>query len=326
VKPLALAAITAAATLLWTALPASDLRASSSPPSPIPLLDCADVNGDSSVTSGDIAQVIGKFGATTASAGYALLYDVGSPVGTISAGDLAAAVLDFGDSNDGDGDVDDGDTCPEVDTQIAQATLWVIRDHPEFLTLNVATLEAAGFFSTQIVAPGQGLHFGRTGSRDGTFELFPPDALVYKNGTPGAPLIAQLYYVEANPDEGGVGWGPVEPPQVDQANIDEFCLPPIGETACSWADDEDGWHWHANLCFQHIGTTQEIALPGSDEACPDEDDSNCPLDQGQPTDCNQFRPRTGWMGHLYNHLANRNGRFADCFPDTAGWKAFNCPQ
>jgi hypothetical protein len=42
------------------------------------------------------------------------------------------------------------------------------------------------------------------------------------------------------------------------------------------------------------------------------------------------------MGHLWNHLPNANqvpdvdgtmnGRFADCFPDTQGWKAYNCPQ
>jgi hypothetical protein len=318
-KVVALAAVAALAAVLWSGLaPQSGVRASSSPPNPIPILDCADVNGDSSVTAGDVAQVAAKFGTSTSSPGYALLYDVGMPVGAVTAGDLGAAVLDFGTSNDADGDSTDGDTCPEVDTQIAQATLWVIRDNPGFLTENPSLLAANGFFSTQIDAPGQGLHYGRTGSRDGTFELFPPDALVYNDGK----LIAQLYYVEANPDEGGVGWGN-EPPDSDQVNIDPFCMPPPGQAACSWADDEDGWHWHANLCFRNIGTPQELALPGSDDSCPDEDDSGCP--QTMP-DCNQFRPRTGWMGHLYNHLANRNGRFADCFPDTSGWKAFNCPQ
>ena len=322
-KPLAIVAIAALAAILWTALPsAGGVQASSSPPAAIPILDCADVNGDGSVTSGDVAQVIGKFGTATASPNYALLYDVGSPVGSVTAGDLGAVVLDFGGNNDGDGDVNDGDTCAEVDTQIAQATLWVIRDHPGFLTENPALLAANGFFSTQIDAPGQGLHYGRTGSRDGTFDLVPPDALVYNDGK----LVAQLYYVEADTAAGGVGWG-TEPPPPDQVNIDSFCMPPVGETACSWTGTEDGWHWHANLCFQHIGTPQELALPGTDETCPDEDDSNCPMDgQGQHTDCNQFRPRTGWMGHLWNHYANRNGRFADCFPDTSNWKAFNCPQ
>jgi hypothetical protein len=83
-------------------------------------------------------------------------------------------------------------------------------------------------------------------------------------------------------------------------------------------------------------TTQELALPGSPATC-NEDDTNCPP---AVPNCNQFRPRTGWMGHLYNHIVfdadpgpgvtmtagNPNGRFADCFPDGAGWKAFNCPQ
>jgi hypothetical protein len=301
-----------AALLAVTSPAAGPANASSPGTVAAPLLDCPDVNANHAVDAGDILKVVQHFGMSTANAEYRLLYDVAAPVGSVAANDIGAVVLDFGDS-------EAAGTCPAVDTEIALATLWVIEDHPEFLTEDPELLAASGFFSTQIDAPGQGLHYGRTGSRDGSFELSPPDALIYNNGK----LIAQLYYVEANVDDGGVGWGPVEPPPVDQVNIDPICSPQPPATApCSWSGSEDGWHWHANLCFQHIGTSQEIALPGSPATC-NEDDTNCP--QAVPN-CNQFRARTGWMGHLYNHMANPNGRFADCFPDGAGWKAFNCPQ
>jgi hypothetical protein len=49
----------------------------------------------------------------------------------------------------------------------------------------------------------------------------------------------------------------------------------------------------------------------------------------------QASPNAGWLGYLWNWLPNANrvpdvngttnGRFADCFPDVQGWKAYNCP-
>ncbi len=275
-----------------------------------PLLECTDVNGDGAVGVGDIAKVVALFGATTASPSYRLLYDVAPPVGSIAATDIGYVVQDFGDNNA-------NGTCPLVDTQIAQATLWVVRDNPGLLTENPALLTSLGFFSSQIDAPGQGLHYGRTGARDGTFELFPPDALVYNNGK----LVAELYYIEG--DE--VGWGPVEPPPPDQVDIDAFCSMPPGD-ACSWAGSGDGWHWHQNLCTYAIGPTNtQHAITTTAAGCETLHNAACSGSKCAGTTWT-WDDRVGWMGHLWNHYGNPNGRFADCVPDGVGWKGFNCPQ
>jgi hypothetical protein len=285
-------------------------RASNPPSQAIPILDCADVNGDGGVTAGDIAQVAGKFGTSNGNAAYHPLYDVGSPVGAVTAGDLGAVVSDFGDNN-GNG------SCPLVDTEIAQATLWVLDDHPAILNQNDAALSALGYYQASFDVPGQGVHYVNEDNWDGVFDPTAPEGLVYKGGK----LVAQLYVIDGDT----VGWGPVVPPPPDQQDIDGFCIPPIGETTCSWAGDEDGWHWHVDLCTRHIGMASASAVPlVSEQGCNADDDSDC-TNPAVP-DCNQWDHDVGWMGHLWSHFANVNGRFADCFPDTFNWKAFNCPQ
>ncbi|MEX1254842.1 MAG: hypothetical protein WEE64_10915 [Dehalococcoidia bacterium] len=285
--------------------------ASSPPAAAIPILDCADVNGDGGVTAGDLAKVVSKFGTATGGAGYHPLFDIGMPVGTVSAGDLASAVLDF------------GIVCPAIDTEVAQAALWVIDDHPGLLTLNVALLNSLGYYNSSLDVPGQGVHYvNPDNSDDGIFDPAAPEGLVYFDGNAGSPLGAQLYIVQGDI----VGWGTWPTPDgkapPDQINIDAFCVPEPGETACSWAGDEDGWHWHRDLCTIHIGTpSASNTFADSAEAC--EAINNTTSGGG---DWN-WNHQVGWMGHAWVHFANPNGRFADCFPDGFwNWKAFTCPQ
>jgi hypothetical protein len=315
-----IAALAALAGLSY--VPANRTGASNPPAAAVPLLDCADVNGDGSVTAGDVAKVVSKFGTASGNASYHPLFDVGMPVGTVSAGDMAAAVLDFGEA------------CPEVDTQIAQATLWVIDDHPGLLTLNVSLLNSLGYYNSSLDVPGQGVHYvNPDNSDDGIFDPAAPEGLVYIDGNAGSPLGAQLYIVQGDI----VGWDPSGqsqqpcPPNylwhssmqhcmsADQVHLDAFCIPVPGEEACSWAGNEDGWHWHANLCSIHIGTDHAAnTFADSAEACE-------AINNGDGAW--NWDDAVGWMGHLFNHYANPNGRFADCFPDGFwNWKAFNCPQ
>jgi hypothetical protein len=310
-KLLSIAFLTALAVVVALSFSqAAPTGASNPPANAIPLLDCADVNGDGGVTAGDIARVVGKFGTVTSDAGYHPLYDVGSPVGAVTAGDLAAVVVDFGDNN-GDG------SCPLVDTEVAQATLWVLNDNPGLLTQNDALLASLGYYQGSFYVPGQGVHYVNFDNWDGVYDPTAPEGLVYANDK----LVAQLYMIDGDV----VGWGPIVPPLPDQQDIDDFCIPPIGETVCSWAGNEDGWHWHFDLCTRHIGMPSASALPGqSEQSCNADDDSDC-TNPAVP-DCNVWDADVGWMGHLFNHFANPNGRFADCFPDGSNWKAFNCPQ
>jgi hypothetical protein len=307
-KSLSIIMLSAFALVVALLSEAAPARASSSPANPVPILDCADVDGNGSVTAGDIAQVAGKFGTSEGSAEYHPLYDVGSPVGAVTAGDLGAAVVDFGDNN-GNG------SCPLADTQIAQATLWVLNDHPGLLTQNDAVLGSLGYYQGSFYVPGQGVHYVNLDNWDGVFEPAAPEGLVYVHGK----LAAQLYVVDGDI----VGWGPN--PDADHTFIDSFCMPPPGVTACSWAGAVATWHIHFDLCTTHIGLPSASALPGiSEQGCNADDDSDC-TNPAVP-DCNRWDDDVGWMGHLWNHYANENGRFADCFPDGGVWKAFNCPQ
>jgi hypothetical protein len=242
--PIALLAAFAVVVVLFSQSAPS--RASNPPSQAIPILDCPDVDGNGSVTAGDIARVVGKFGTSDGNAGYHPLYDVGSPVGAVTAGDLAAAVVDFGDNN-GNG------SCPLVDTEIAQATLWALEDHPAILNQNDGALAALGYYQASFYVPGQGIHYVNRDNWDGVYDPTAPEGLVYVDNK----LMAQLYVIDGDV----VGWGPVVPPPPDQIDIDEFCVPPVGETTCSWAGDEDGWHWHVDLCTRHIGMPSASAIP-----------------------------------------------------------------
>jgi hypothetical protein len=305
---------------LCAALPSiNSARASNPGTTAIPILDCADVNGNGAVEAGDIVKVVQKFGTTAASASYHPLYDVGAPVGSVAAPDIAAVVADFGDTNA-------NGHCPVVDTEIAQATLWVIQDHPGLLTLNDALLVSLGYTRGSIDVPGQGVHYTNASNWDATFEPAAPEGLVYIDGNEGARLLAQLYYVDGDV----VGWGPN--PDPEHTNIDPFCEPVPADSACSWDGPGDSWHFHINLCTIHIGTPR---ASNTFTSTPEECEAMNGGDGGWA-----WRARVGWMGHLWNHIVydsdsgpgvvmkagNPNGRFADCFPDGGIWKPFNCPQ
>jgi hypothetical protein len=182
---------------------------------------------------------------------------------------------------------------------------------------------------------------------DGLIDGADPDCQVYR-------LVAQLYYGDGDV----IGWGSNASLNVRAVNTDALpCTVSLQEppgVGCSWNGAFDGWHWHANLCTWAIGTPSAFALPGQASQ------ANCAAAAsaaGHP--CTAFYPavgwdctwkaQVGWMGHLWNWLPNANytnavnqqgltcqvaycstgeanGRFADCFPDTNGWNAYNCPQ
>lgn len=116
----------------------------------------------------------------------------------------------------------------------------------------------------------------------------------------------------------------------DDVDVDAFCA----LATCSWTGTE-GWHVHFNLCTIHIGQANAAAIPGVASA------ATCQIYHCAPASppCGgsyTWDNMVGWMGHLWNHTLNANrldegagymnGRFADCYPDSATWKAFNCPQ
>lgn len=121
-------------------------------------------------------------------------------------------------------------------------------------------------------------------------------------------------------------------PPLDDVHIDPLC----NTSPCSWNGGE-GWHLHYRLCTVHIGTPYAFALPLG----PGSDSADCKAIQNSGPGAGlgdwRFAYKVGWMGHLWNHVANANvvpdvngtmnGRFADCYPDGAdGWKSYNCPQ
>jgi hypothetical protein len=257
------------------------------------------------------------------------------------------------------------DTCPVVDTQVALATRWALDtdgnpsngNQPVPQIENAGALAALGYIGISAAdVPGQGVHYAKTSLWDGTFNPAAPEGLVYNDGR----LAAQLYVMNgafvgwftedpgpnAGPcadgiDNGSDGFAdgadsdcamvpPVGPPITD-INIDPFAYCGAG-IGCSWATEE-GWHLHYRFCILHIGTSSAHFQPlptGQGQAECDFLQANTP---GGGT--NSYFDRLGWMGHLWNWFPNANmendvnstlnGRFADCFPDSQGWKAHNCP-
>ncbi|MEX1254841.1 MAG: hypothetical protein WEE64_10910 [Dehalococcoidia bacterium] len=307
-----------AAFLLATALAPGSVAQATHPATPRPLLNCADVFPDGSVSVSDIGTVVGKFGQgspdySAVAGGYHPLYDLVAD-GSISVGDIGSTVADFGNNAAGG--------CPSaVDTQIALASLWVYNDHPGLLTENVSLLSGMGYLRYSFDVPGQGIHYVNLANWDGVFNPTEPEGLVYNDGK----LMAQLYVVEGDTTEGGVGWG-TEPPPVEMVDIDSICAP----ATCSWDTPGDGWHLHLDLCTYNIGTVFATnTYTASDAAC---EALNSASGQGGGYD---WDDRLGWMGHLWNQMlnanlnpldVNANGRFADCFPDAEDWTGFNCPQ
>ena len=326
-KRFAIALMTIAAILLASAFAPGRLGEASNPGTPVPLLGCSDVNADSAVTISDIGAVVREFGSANPDVDFYPLYDLSGADGTVSIGDIGIAVLDFGIA-----------PCPLVDTEIARATVTIL-DHPQrdqFIVENATFLATQGYYLSSTDVPGQGKHYvNGTYFDDDLFDPTRPEGLVYNNGR----LVAQLYFVDGD----AVGWGcwpgcsdDPPPDQVDidgipggLNNMDPPCTPTPPNTACSWDDDEDGWHLHYDLCSVAIGHPSSAAIPGIGSAvtCQNLHNTWCGGSKC-PNSTWRWDDRVGWMGHLWNwNIANPNGRFADCAPDETGaWKGFNCPQ
>ena len=330
----------------------ADVADANSPGSTIqPLLTCPNVDGDDRgiILSSDILIPVRQYRTDADDPGYVFMYDIDAD-GLGRSSDILDVVRRY------------RDTCPLVDVQVAQATLWALDNAP--LTEDVAALSAIGYTQAGPDVPGQGVHYANfTNWADGVFNLQAPEGLVYHGGK----LAAQLYvsdgsiagWVGEDPTLGGPCNDGVDNDDADtladaadpdcqipavpsgqapdDVDIDKFCYP----APCSW-DGGEGWHLHYRLCRLHIGTPNaDLTLTADAATCESANNSGC---SPPPYGCGEWSwsARVGWMGHLWNHLPNANlvpdypdyfapsdslnGRFADCFPDTLGWKAYNCPQ
>jgi hypothetical protein len=330
----------------------------------VPLLSCPNVDGssDDKVVIADILAVVQAYFKDHPSVEYVFMYDLNNPLnpetntgGQLRVDDILAVLSRY------------FDVCPKVDTEVAQATRWIITDHPELRTENVGALSALGYVGIATVdVPGQGVHYAKFSTWDGTFNPAVPEGLVYDEGR----LAAQLYVVNGAsvgwvPEDPGLEQGPcgdgidnggdtvadaadpdcVVPPATgappDDIDIDTIAFCGTG-VSCSWSTEE-GWHLHYRFCILHIGTSFarfHVMPDGSTHA-------DCKAinaaEGGAGTAV--YLERIGWMGHLWNWKPNANriddvdgtlnGRFADCFPDLndpdnppnfVGWKSHNCPQ
>ncbi|MEX1254839.1 MAG: hypothetical protein WEE64_10900, partial [Dehalococcoidia bacterium] len=260
-KRLFVLVLSLAAALLFASLGAPAAQATH-PTTPRPLINCADVSGDGSVSIGDVGSVVGKFGLgspdySAVVGGYHPLYDLVAD-GSISVGDIGSTVSDF------------GLTCSAVapqDTQIALASLWgwgataglpmscTTGNASPPQTLNQAALNAIGYYGGSSDVPGQGVHYVKYANWDDVFDPCRPEGLVYEGV--GGKLVAQLYVTDGNDVD--IGWGDWEattfPPGASPDNID-LELDTTGPECspdCSWAGAYDGWHLHYYLCTVAIG-------------------------------------------------------------------------
>jgi hypothetical protein len=330
-----------------------------------PLITCPnlDASPDNKVTVADILVVVQHYNKSYGQAGYEYLWDTVSPynstspagTGTINVADILYSVNGYGQTCPLM-DTQLAAATRAIADPLFSSTLCDNDDTPyvdvvncggdaQFLTQNNAFLLSRGYRQAGGDVPGQGVHFVNISLWDGVFNPARPEGLVYNDGV----LSAQLYNVDGDV----VGWGP-DPDNNDGAvNTDIFCTPVANEppgTGCGWAGTNDGWHWHADLCTIGIGTSNPLLnrFPTQQE-CSDwgtQQGITCTFPSAPNYNCN-WDHSVGWMGHLWNWLPNANysnavvptecqpaycatfesnGRFSDCFPDTQGWNAYNCPQ
>jgi Dockerin type I domain len=168
---------------------------------PAPLLSCPDVNGDGGVSGLDFFLVLGSFNAMYPDSDYLLLHDVDGG-GAISGTDFFKVLADFSLA------------CPELETQVAQATLAVLDYRDQSAAL------ADGYVPVTQNISGHGIHWMKAELLDGVFDLTQPEGLNYS--TEGKLLA--VYY------------------------IDPIWLPGHEEQPAGFAGDEDMWHGHPGLC------------------------------------------------------------------------------
>jgi hypothetical protein len=325
-----------------------------------------DGSSENKVTVGDILSVVSHFGKNHGLPGYAYLDDLIMPYNSTSpantgqqtVADILAVVNKFGQTcplvDTQIAKATRAISEPMYSDKLCDPNLLVAVNcggDPQFLTLNSSFLLGKGYRQAGGDVPGQGVHFVNQSLWDGVFNPTRPEGLVYKGGA----LVAQLYYAEGD----NVGWGPDRDHNKGAVNTDSFCT-----AGCGWNGDFDGWHWHENLCTVGIGTpSPQINRMPSQSACADWGATlsiTCTFPPVEGFNCN-WSAAVGWMGHLWNWLPNANytnavnpntlgctgsntwptcgecggglcstgesnGRFADCFPDTLNWNAYNCPQ
>ena len=252
------------------------------------LLNCADVNGDGAVTAGDIGQVVSKFGTFYPADNYLLLYDLIGD-GAITAGDIGKVVSDF------------GVVCPLIETQVAAATLAVIKYR------DPAVAAGDGYSQASQYVPNMGIHLINPANQvtypgccDIGSQLEHPVGLLYKETAPGSGVAGEFiglwYIVPVQPvcDLYGIP-GPCQPIDTQpvgfgETNTDEDNLDPDG------SGPQRGWHTHPSLCTWGIGTTSAF----TQENVPEQ---TCQDLQGV------WFSTFGWMNHLYNFIPNPAGRF-----------------
>jgi hypothetical protein len=302
-------------------------RANSPGSSIVPLIACSNLDGDpqNGVRVGDILEAVNGYFDDSPGPNYVFLRDTTAD-GLGRVDDILVVVGQY------------FTTCPLVDTQVAQATQWALANVP--MTENEAALEAMDYYQASSDVPGQGVHYVNFENWDGVFDPAAPEGLVYHGGK----LAAQLYVTDGTV----VSWGThaassyPPPPVPHDVSLEVDADGPMCNPACSWDGTFDGWHMHYYLCTIHIGQSNAIAIPASFVPSVQTQSGCASLSGGEPectvpittTPCYRWAVNVGWMGHLWNWLANPNqvpdqggdnGRFADCFPDTDGWKEFNCP-
>lgn len=254
-----------------------------------PLLNCSDVNADGRVNIIDIGWLVLKFGAVYPSDNYQLLYDV-SGGGAINIFDIATVILDF------------GQTCPAVETQVAAATLAVMKYR------DPAVAAADGYIQASQYVQNMGIHMINITNQvdypdccDIGSQLEHPVGLLYKETSPGSGVAGELiglwYIVPVPPvcEFYGIP-GPCQPIDTQpvgfgENNTDEDNLDPDG------GGPQRGWHTHPSLCTWGIGTTSAF----TQENVPEQ---TCLQDLG-----GVWFSTFGWMNHLYNFIPNPAGRF-----------------
>lgn len=279
------------------------------------LLNCSDVNADGSVSMIDIGQIVVKFGtkAVLDSDGkfvpapdYMLLYDVDGG-GIVGITDIGVAVSEF------------GTICPEVETQVAAATLAMAGLPPYDSNTDLRDWSAAsgdGWQQTTQYVPSMGIHVQNLQFLTKDFNHLTPVGTVYKNGGGQTPddLIGAWFVVpstevcEMFTSDDTSGLFGVDP---------QTCVStqPSGEPA-GFADTEDnapgGWHDHTGLCTGKVGTTdaQVVETFQTSQAAEDQclagtywTPNGCGV-----SGCFWF-DKYGWMIHLYNFIPNPSGRF-----------------
>ena len=256
------------------------------------LLNCPDVNANGYVGIADVGFVVSKFGTNVVKADdgkfvpgpdYMLLYDVDGG-GSVEITDIGTVVARFGDS------------CPLIETQVAEATLAMaglppFDSNPDFR--NWDETQAAGFATQTQYVPAMGIHVS-DGTYTSTFDNTDPIGMVYKQ-TGGTPdVLIGAWFVVPVPEVCFVfGIDPTTCSSEEPVGFDGE------EDNTDLNPGQRGWHTHTNLCFI-LGPSGPSVI----EQGPGGSHEQCKAVGGVLN-----FPTYGYMIHLYNFIPNPDGRF-----------------